>query len=169
MSRLSRITPSRLEAIRFSHYTICVIRDYLKAGNGPPPTVGPERLDLMSKEIVAAFGTRLKELRKAKGWTQKELASKVDIRFSQLNKYESGLHAPPLEKLVELAEVLDTDLDYLLTGNRSEGVPLRSTRLLERFRELEEFSSDDRETVLKLIDAMIVKRRVEGALTVGPR
>jgi transcriptional regulator with XRE-family HTH domain len=123
----------------------------------------------MSKEILGAFGARLKELRKKKGWTQKELASKVSIRFSQLNKYESGLHAPPLDKLVELAEVLDTDLDYLLTGNRSEGVPLRSTRLIERFRELEEFSSEDREAVLRLIDAMIVKRRVEGALGVAER
>ena len=45
--------------------------------------------------------------------------------------------------------VYDTDLDYLLTGNRSEGVPLRSTRLIERFRELEEFSSEDREAVLR--------------------
>lgn len=123
----------------------------------------------MSKEILGAFGARLKELRKKKGWTQKELASKVGIRFSQLNKYESGLHAPPLDKLVEFAEVLDTDLDYLLTGNRSEGVPLRSTRLIERFRELEEFSSEDREAVLRLIDAMIVKRRVEGALGVAER
>jgi len=169
MSGLSRTTPSRLEVIRFTHYTICVIRDHIKPGNGPPPTVEPERLDLMSKEIVAAFGTRLKELRKAKGWTQKELASKVEIRFSQLNKYESGLHAPPLEKLVELADVLDTDLDYLLTGSRSEGVPIRSTRLLERFRELEDFSSEDREMVMKLIDAMIVKRRVEGALGAAER
>ncbi len=118
----------------------------------------------MSKEILGAFGARLKDLRKKKGWTQKELASKVGIRFSQLNKYECGLHAPPLTKLVELAEALDTDLDYLLTGSRSEGAPLRSTRLLERFRALEEFSTEDRETVLKLIDAMIVKHRVEGAL-----
>jgi transcriptional regulator with XRE-family HTH domain len=146
-----------------------VIRDVFKPANGPPPTVGSERLDPMSKEILAAFGSRLKDLRKKKGWTQKELASKVGIRFSQLNKYEGGLHAPPLEKLVELAEVLDTDLDYLLTGSRSEGVPLRSTRLLERFRALEDFSSDDRETVLKLIDAMILKRRVEGVLGVSEK
>lgn len=118
----------------------------------------------MSKELLTAFGSRLKDLRKKKGWTQKELASRVDIRFSQLNKYESGLHAPPLDKLLTLAEVLDTDLDYLVTGNRSEGAPLRSTRLLERFRALEDFGADDRETVLKLIDAMIVKHRVEGAL-----
>lgn len=121
------------------------------------------------EEVLKAFGARLKQLRKQKGWTQKELAAKVDIRFPQLNKYECGLHAPPLEKLVELAEVLGTPVDYLLTGDRSDGVPIRSTRLLERFRALEDFGSDDQEAVLRLIDAMIVKQRVEAALTPARR
>lgn len=160
---------SSLEPIRYPDYTVRVKRDYIKPGNGPPPTLLPERLDLMGKEVVSAFGSRLKELRKAKGWTQKELASKAGIRFSQLNKYECGLHAPPLDKLVELAEILDTDVGFLLTGSRSDAVPIRSTRLLERFKELEQFPPDDRETVIKVIDAMIVKRRVEGALTVDAR
>lgn len=113
-------------------------------------------------EILKAFGGRLKELRKRKKWTQKELATKIDVRFSQLNKYESGLHAPPPEKLVELAGVLDTTVDFLLTGNADEAVPLHSPRLLDRFRALEGFEPDDQEAVIKLIDAMILKHRVEG-------
>lgn len=119
----------------------------------------------MTREVLSSFGARLKELRKEKGWTQKELAAKVGIRFSQLNKYEGGLHAPPLDKLLELAETLDTGVDYLLTGDRSGDTQLRDTRLLERFRAIEDFPPEDRETVVKLIDAMIIKRRVEGALS----
>ena len=156
--------------MRITHQNICVKLDEIKAEDKPARRFELERLDPMAKEILQAFGTRLKERRKEKGWTQKELAAKIDVQFSLLNKYEGGLHAPPLEKLVELAEVLDTSVDYLLTGNRAESVPIRSTRLLERFRELEGFSSEDREVVLRLIDAMIVKRRVEGALnTVAAR
>ena len=49
-------------------------------------------LAMEREEILKAFGARLKELRKQKGWTQKELGGRVEIRFSQLNKYESGLH-----------------------------------------------------------------------------
>jgi hypothetical protein len=37
-------------------------------------------------------------------------------------------------------------------------------RLLERFQALAEFEADDQEAVIKLIDAMIVKRKVEGAV-----
>lgn len=121
------------------------------------------------EEILKAFGARLKELRKQKDWTQKELAGKVGIRFSQLNKYESGLHAPPPEKLIELAEVLGTTVDYLLTGDRAEAVPLHSTRLLDRFRALEGFQADDQEAVIRLLDAMILKHKVQGALDLGDK
>jgi hypothetical protein len=38
-------------------------------------------------------------------------------------------------------------------------------RLLERFRALEDFEAEDQEAVIKLIDAMIVKNEVEGAIT----
>jgi hypothetical protein len=37
-------------------------------------------------------------------------------------------------------------------------------RLLERFQALEDFRIEDREAVIKLIDAMIIKNKVEGTL-----
>ena len=119
---------------------------------------------MKNEEIRKDFGARTKELRKQKKWTQKELANKIDIRFAQLNKYECGLHAPPLDKLILLAEALDTTVDFLLTGDRSDERPLHNLRLLERFHALEKFEADDKETVMKLIDAMIVKQKVESAL-----
>jgi hypothetical protein len=60
-----------------------------------------------------------------------------------------------------MAEVLDTTVDYLLTGDKIEAGSLHNFRLLERFKALEEF---DQEAVIKLIDAMIVKQKMEGAL-----
>ncbi len=117
-----------------------------------------------TNDIRREFGLRVKELRKQKKWTQKELAAKLDVRFPQLNKYECGLHSPPMEKLIKLAEILDTTVDYLLTGDREEDRPLHNIRLLERFRALEDIKAEDQETVVKLIDAMIVKNKVEGAI-----
>jgi transcriptional regulator with XRE-family HTH domain len=124
-----------------------------------------ELLTIMQDEdIRKAFGARLKELRKQKGWTQKELANQLDIRFSQLNKYECGMHIPPIERLIQLSDILGVTLDYLVMGNRFEQQPLHNARLIERLKELEKFDNDDQETIIKMIDAMIVKRRVEGAV-----
>ena len=119
---------------------------------------------MQGKDIRKAFGKRIKELRKQKRWSQKELAAKLDSKLSILNKYECGFHIPPAEKLIRLAELFNTTVDYLLTGNRSEERPLHNFRLLERFRTLEDFQEEDQETVIKLIDAMIVKNQVEGVI-----
>ncbi|WP_321419022.1 helix-turn-helix transcriptional regulator [uncultured Desulfobacter sp.] len=122
------------------------------------------RFIMVTDQLRKSFGVRIKELRKSKKWTQKELANKLDVRFPQLNKYECGLHTPPMDKLIKMSEVFDTTIDYLLTGNRMEDSPLHNLRLLERFQALEDFSNEDQETVIKLIDAMIVKNKVEGAI-----
>ena len=51
---------------------------------------------MQNQDLRKAFGKRLKGLRKEKGFTQKELANKLNIRFSHLNKYENGMHVPPI-------------------------------------------------------------------------
>ena len=111
-----------------------------------------------------AFGARLKELRKLKRWSQKELAAKVDIRFQQLNKYESGLNLPPAEMLIKLADALATTVDYLLTGNPVAEMPLGNARLFRRFQAVEAFDSDDLEAVIRLIDGMIAKQQMQTTL-----
>jgi transcriptional regulator with XRE-family HTH domain len=120
---------------------------------------------MQSKAFRKALGSRLKQLRKQKRWTQKELAGKVEVRFQQLNKYESGLNIPPAEMLVRLADVLGTSVDYLLTGNPIEDSPLANSRLFQRFKLLEDMNPSDREAIITLIDAVIAKHRSEDATT----
>ena len=118
-------------------------------------------------DLRRAFAGRLKELRKQKGLTQKALALRSGANYQQLNKlnkYECGLHTPPLDKLVSLAEALETTVDYLVTGDPAQNVPLHNSQLLERFKSLEAFNAQDQDVVIKLIDAMIVKQRVESAM-----
>ncbi len=76
-----------------------------------------------------------------------------------LNKYESGLTTPPAEMLVKLADALATTVDYLLTGNPAEDTKLASTRLFRRFQALELLAEDDREAIIKVIDAMVIKHQ----------
>jgi len=116
------------------------------------------------RETLIQLGARIKALRKAKGWTQKELANMVDVRYPQLNKYESGLHAPPVEKLVLLADALETSVDFLLAGDSRDNIPLHNQRLIARLRELESCKHDDLETIINVIDAIIVKSRTEKVL-----
>lgn len=119
---------------------------------------------MQDQDLRKAFGKRLKELRKQKGWTQKELANQLDIRYSHLNKYENGMHVPPLEKLIQLADIFDVSLDYLVMGLPMEESPIRNEVLYKRFKTLETFDDEDKTTVIKVIDAIIAKRQVENAI-----
>lgn len=122
---------------------------------------------MQDADIRKAFGLRVKELRKQKGWSQKALGSRIGVSYAQLNKYEGGTNVPPLDKLVALASALETTIDYLATGVLADHPPIPNVRLMERFRELSTFDADDQETIIKVIDAVIVKHRVEHAVQIG--
>ena len=60
------------------------------------------------------FGQRLRELRRAKGMTQMDLANEIGINFTYLSKLETGVVPPPREKtILALARELDADTDEL--------------------------------------------------------
>ncbi|GAB7203436.1 hypothetical protein OS12_48870 [Dickeya oryzae] len=75
-----------------------------------------------------------------------------------------GMHIPPADKLIQLSEMFATTIDYLLLGSHDEQTPLSNTRLMERFKALVQCLPEEQEMVIKLIDAVVVKHRVESAM-----
>jgi ribosome-binding protein aMBF1 (putative translation factor) len=65
--------------------------------------------------IPSSFQThRLRELCTQAGWSQAELADKINSDARQVSRYESGKVAPDLEAVVRIAEVLNVAVDYLV-------------------------------------------------------
>lgn len=60
------------------------------------------------------FNENLKKIRKEKGYTQEELATKVGVVRQTVSKWEKGLSVPDADILRKIAETLDTDIDILL-------------------------------------------------------
>ncbi len=56
----------------------------------------------------------IKAMRKNKGMTQEELAIKLNVVRQTVSKWEKGLSVPDADMLQKLAEVLETDISYLL-------------------------------------------------------
>ncbi len=56
---------------------------------------------------------RLKECRKAKGYTQGQVAIYCDITEKAYQNYELMTREPKLEILVRIADLFDVSLDYL--------------------------------------------------------
>src|ERR1700724_2638076 len=79
-----------------------------------------------------AIGARLRELREERGWTQRELDSRLGILQSKLSKYESGTHQPSLRTLVRMANLFGVSTDYRNVVTASDVEPLRADCLLDR-------------------------------------
>ena len=61
----------------------------------------------------AAFGDRLKELRRAAGETQPVLAKAVGVSTGQIVRFEKGEQKPGLDNLWKLADHFQVTMDYL--------------------------------------------------------
>ena len=66
-----------------------------------------------------SIGERITELRKAMNMSQVELAKQVDVSRQAVSKWENGLSMPDSAKMILLADVLETDIEYLTTGRRN--------------------------------------------------
>lgn len=65
----------------------------------------------------AAIGSRIKDIRTAKGITQEGLAEKLNLGSAQqISDIERGMCGISVHRLMQLCTVLDTDADYLLFG-----------------------------------------------------
>ena len=60
------------------------------------------------------FSQRLHTIRNQKGRTQQEMADLLGISHRAYQYYESGNREPNLTYLVQIADILDVSLDYLL-------------------------------------------------------
>ena len=63
---------------------------------------------------VYVVGDFLRETRMRKGYTQEELAIKLNVVRQTVSKWEKGLSVPDADVLCKIADVLDTDVSTLL-------------------------------------------------------
>ncbi len=52
------------------------------------------------------FGAKVRKLRLSRGWTQKQLAEKLNVSLNFLNLIERGERAPSFDNLERLAKIL---------------------------------------------------------------
>lgn len=68
---------------------------------------------MTDKELAIYIGNKIKEYRKAKSFTQKELAEKVGMGDTTIANYEKGFRTPKKNTLFKLANAFDISIDDL--------------------------------------------------------
>ena len=63
---------------------------------------------------MTQFSARIKEIRKERKFTQKQMAELLSTTERNYQYYEAGAREPTLETFVEIADVLQVSTDYLV-------------------------------------------------------
>lgn len=85
------------------------------------------------------IGERIISLRKEQKLSQGQLADAMGVSRQAVSKWENGLATPEPLKMVQLAQILDTDIEYLSTGRSNLGrrppVVLNTVKTVEKIVE----------------------------------
>lgn len=95
-----------------------------------------------AKADAVALGARLRELRQRRGFKLADVAGPVGVTRACICQWESGRSSPRHAALKTVAEVLNTSVNYLLTGHEMDTDPARkpsqilsSAEVIRRARE----------------------------------
>jgi len=69
------------------------------------------------------FNNKLYELRKQKGFSQEELANRLNVSRQTVSKWEVGDSTPDMEKLVAMSDLFGISLDELVLDKSPEPAP----------------------------------------------
>lgn len=103
------------------------------------------------------LGARIQELRKQNKFTQVELALKIGVSKSQINRYENKEVQPPADVLNKIADLFGTSVDYLLNGHVEEkaAATLKNAELLQQFKQVEKLPQEEQSTIIKFLGAYL--------------
>lgn len=99
------------------------------------------------------LGQKITKIRKEKKLSQVDIASYVGVSRDAISKYERDDIVPSVENAKMIAQVLGVSLDYLVSEDDS--LEVVDVDMLNRMREIQRLSEDDKTTVIKIIDAFI--------------
>ncbi|MBE6903548.1 MAG: helix-turn-helix transcriptional regulator [Ruminococcaceae bacterium] len=99
-----------------------------------------------------ALGSKLREARKSKGYTQEVLAEKADIGVMYLGEIERGIKMPSMNIFIKLIEALDISADYVLRDELSSGKEYVFDEITNKLAGL---TPQQRKTAADILDAYL--------------
>ena len=107
----------------------------------------------MEKETV---GKRLARIRIQKGYSQRELASKLGIGHTLISDYERERLRLNDGLIIKLAQALGVSSDIILgLSKEQETHHTAKLRIMKRVKQIEQLSEFKKKTVLRMIDGYI--------------
>ena len=100
------------------------------------------------------LGEQIKFVRMQKKMSQADLAKAASVHQKNISKYENDGVVPSAIILKQIAIALAVTTDYLLGGNSQQDT-IKDTVLLRHFKEVDNMPDDQKNALLKVIEAYV--------------
>jgi transcriptional regulator with XRE-family HTH domain len=150
-----RRIPKILLFVDFSFFTMAFFRSMNDSRTSKKPP------------LASGMGDRIKELRKARGWNQRDLAGRANVSPTRLSKYENGTHQVPLRALVSIARTLAVPVDALFPDTGDTPHEPQDAELLARLRRLMALGAEEKAVACSLLDTVLAMREIRQAWQTG--
>ena len=111
---------------------------------------------------MLTIGDKIIQLRKAKSWSQEDLAKQIQSSRVMIGKYERGDNTPSLDVIVKLAKAFDVTTDYLIGVGENASF---DKEMLKRLDEMERLPETERQKIFQYIDLVIRDSKARQAYT----
>ena len=108
-------------------------------------------IDTASRPTLAR---QIHALRRDHGWSQPDLAAKINAHHTMIGRYERGEMVPAVDVVAKLAEAFGVTIDHLYHGGNAPDV-LQDKIMLARCQSIAVLPPSDRTIILAALDAMI--------------
>lgn len=103
-----------------------------------------------------ALGKKIRTIRTKKGFSQSDLAERLNVSYQQIQKYESGKSSISLDRLIDISAALEVRPEALLVEENAKGYGTDNTIL--------NLSSEERR-IIDLLRSIDNRQVIAGLIT----
>lgn len=98
------------------------------------------------------IGCKIKEAREQKGYTQEQLAEKMNLSPQHISVIERGIKAPRLDTFIRLANILGVNADFLLRDALCVSSQLQANEL---YQMMDGISEKEKQRILEVVRVLV--------------
>lgn len=101
---------------------------------------------------VLNIGSKISSLRKEKGWSQGDLAQRIEASREIIGKYERNENLPSIEMVVKMARAFDITVDFLIGEGESASF---DKEIVARINDIQKMDDETKNILFNVIDTYI--------------
>lgn len=108
--------------------------------------------------MMMILADKIIELRKKNGWSQEELAEKLDVSRQSVSKWESAQAIPDMNRILKLSDIFGVSTDYLLKDDMDQS---------DTQENVEDFIKARKVTMEEAVSFLDYKAKASGRIAIG--